>query len=77
MVIIMLILLLLTLVSCKDPTYKNNQSIEAIGLRNPAIEGTTISLICPPGLMLTGQSTAVCMRNGEWEPDTSDVECKC
>ena len=65
-----------TLVHCKDLSYKNNQSIEVIGLRNPAIEGTNISFICPPGMILIGQSAAVCMRNGEWEPDPKDVECK-
>jgi hypothetical protein len=42
---------------------------------HPAIEGTNVSFTCPPGLMLTGPSVSVCMGNGEWEPDPSQVRC--
>ena len=42
---------------------------------HPAIEGTNVSFSCPPGLVLTGPSVSMCMGNGEWEPDPSQVRC--
>jgi hypothetical protein len=42
---------------------------------HPALEGTNVSLSCPPGLVLTGPNASVCMENGEWEPDPSQVQC--
>ena len=41
----------------------------------PAIEGTNVSFSCPPGLVLTRPSVLMCMGNGEWEPDPSQVRC--
>jgi hypothetical protein len=42
---------------------------------HPAIEGTNVSFTCPPGLVLTGPSVTMCMGNGEWEPDPSQIWC--
>ena len=42
---------------------------------NPPIEGQSITYTCPPGFMLNGTNTSVCMRNGEWEPDPGEVDC--
>ena len=39
------------------------------------MEGTNASFSYPPGLVLTGSSTAMCMGNGVWEPDPSQVRC--
>ena len=44
--------------------------------RDTFLEGTNITFICPPGLVLTGPSRSTCMGNGEWEPNPNDVECK-
>ena len=38
--------------------------------------GSNITLSCPPGLVLSGPSTSICMENGEWEPHPSEVECE-
>ena len=29
---------------------------------------------CPPGLALNGPESSTCMGNGEWEPDSREVE---
>ena len=39
------------------------------------IEGTTVSFICPSGLVLNGTIPVTCTSNGEWEPDPQDVKC--
>ena len=44
--------------------------------RDTFLEGTNITFICPPGLVLTGPSRSTCMGNGEWEPNPNGVECK-
>ena len=44
--------------------------------RQPALEGTTVSFSCPPGLVLAGPNTTTCMENGEWEPDPTNIKCK-
>ena len=41
----------------------------------PVTAGSIFNFTCPPGLVLTGPSTATCMENGEWEPDPSEAEC--
>ena len=43
---------------------------------SPPLLGTVANFSCPPGLRLTGPSTATCMENGEWEPDPRKAECK-
>ena len=58
-----------------DQTYHDNSSIKVIGYTDPAVGGTTITLSCLPGLILTGPHTSTCMENGEWEPDPKKVEC--
>ena len=41
----------------------------------------TYMLYCPAGKMLTGTerrsdiTTTTCMKNGEWEPDPTDIRC--
>ena len=44
-------------------------------INGTAQEGTTITLSCLPGFILTGSNTSTCMDNGEWEPDPRLVEC--
>ena len=42
---------------------------------HPALEGTNVLFSCPHGLVLTGLSASVCMGDGEWEPDPSQIKC--
>ena len=35
----------------------------------PANVGTTVNLICPPDLSLTGINSTTCTENEEWKPD--------
>ena len=39
------------------------------------IEGTTLSFSCSLGKTLIGPSVTVCTDNGEWKPDTKQVQC--
>ena len=40
------------------------------------VEGSTATYQCGTGLIPEGVITAVCMENGEWAPDTAEVECR-
>ena len=40
------------------------------------LEGSSLTLSCCPGLELVGPNTTTCMRNGKWEPDPREAECK-
>ena len=55
-----------------------NQSTLTIKYESPAlnVEGVSVTFVCFPGLVLTGPNASTCMRNGEWEPDPMNVECK-
>ena len=51
-------------------------NIRVIGYRDPALEGTSVTLECSsPNLVHIGPNTPTCMGNGEWEPDPRDVNC--
>ena len=63
---------------CASPIRSLNDDSKRLVIADyshPAIEGTNVSFSCPPGLVLTGPSTSMCMGNGEWEPDPSQVNC--
>ena len=40
------------------------------------LEGANVTFTCPPGQVLIGHNTSMCMGNGEWEPDLREVTCK-
>ena len=62
--------------SCES-LVQTNDSIMVIDYIHPALEGTTVTLSCPPGLVLFGPNSTTCMDNGQWEPDPRDsMECK-
>ena len=61
--------------NCASPIQLLNERVVITNYSPPAIEGTNISFSCPPGLVPTGPSTSMCMGNGEWEPDPSQVRC--
>ena len=39
------------------------------------VEGAAVNFTCPAGMVLNGNSTAICMGNGEWKPDPEEVKC--
>lgn len=59
------------------PTCKfSNDSVPVIeNYDGFSVEGSTIKFSCPPGLVLSGPSTATCTENGEWEPDPGQLIC--
>ena len=58
---------------CSNPMEVTNAL--AVDYVDPALEGQTITFICPPGQMLNGSNQSTCMGNGRWEPDPRDMEC--
>ena len=46
-----------------------------MGTKDPMIEGTTLSFSCSLGQTLIGPNVTVCTDNGEWKPDTKQVQC--
>ena len=45
------------------------------GYDGMALEGSTLSFSCPPGLVITGPNSATCTGNGEWEPAPRGIMC--
>ena len=60
----------------QDRTSSDNDSIIVIGCTDPAMQGTTLSFVCPSYYVLVGPNTTTCIGNGEWEPDPKEVECR-
>ena len=70
------ILFSLQTVNCGAPTTGSN--VVAEGLTTPRVaEDTTVTFQCQCTRQYTliGPTTAVCQENGQWEPDTSGVQC--
>ena len=42
----------------------------------PVMEGFNISFSCRSEFKLSGPTSSTCIRNGEWEPDPKEVECR-
>ena len=40
------------------------------------MEGANVNFTCSPQHVLIGPRSAMCIGNGEWEPDPREVECK-
>ena len=61
---------------CNHPLSSGQaNSINIVGIADPIIEGTTAIFSCPLGQTLTGPNVSVCTENGEWVPDTEEVQC--
>ena len=56
--------------------HRDADSVMALGYSDPALEGSSVDLKCPPGLTLIGPNVSTCIGNGEWEPDLGEVECQ-
>ena len=42
----------------------------------PVMEGFNVTFSCYSEFKLSGPNLSTCMRNGEWEPDPRDVQCR-
>ena len=62
---------------CNHPLSAGDSEANATvtGITNPITEGTTAIFSCPLGQILMGPNISVCMGNGEWVPDTEEVQC--
>jgi hypothetical protein len=57
---------------CENPEELFGDSpVTVSGYAPPAVEGTTITFHCPPGGVLDGINSSICMENGEWRMETS------
>ena len=55
---------------CRDPECELEKAIQISGYTDPAIPGDSVTFSCSlPGYSIIGSNTAICMGNGEWEPD--------
>ena len=61
---------------CGYPLLRDNDNIIVTDYVAPAVEGTIVTVECPPRYVLIGPNGTTCMGNGEWEPDPSEVECR-
>jgi hypothetical protein len=61
-------------VKCGNPMELTN-AIVAMGYIDPALKGQNITFACLPGQTLNGSNSSICMGNGEWEPDPTEVAC--
>ena len=70
--------LLLSFVSakCDNPLHQTaDASLRVFGYNDPALEGADVTLSCYSELVLIGPTSLTCTSNGEWRPDSRNVEC--
>ena len=60
---------------CGNPEDLIGDSVTVSGYTPTAVEGTTVTFHCPPGAVLHGINSSICMENGEWEPALFDISC--
>ena len=56
--------------TCRDP-----QEINSLAAKVNILDGSQITLTCPPGMILIGPNTSLCLERGEWEPDPREAKC--
>ena len=62
-------------VTCNYPPRHDPVVVVSGSQDSPPIEEQFITYTCPPGFILIGPNTSVCMGNREWEPDPGQVDC--
>ena len=62
---------------CEDPLLSiTDDSVISMGYhRNLSVNGTVVTFSCPPGLMLNGPDSVMCIHTGQWEPAPIEVNC--
>jgi hypothetical protein len=73
-----IIVMYVTAKPCSHPLSSDQAdsiNVTGITLTNPITEGTTAIFSCPLRQVLTGPNVSICMENGEWIPDTKEVQC--
>ena len=73
--LILLLFLAVHNIICGNPEAQIADSVIISGYIDPAVEGTTVTFQCIPGLILNGINSSMCMENGEWEPALYGVYC--
>ena len=62
--------------NCGYP-FGSSSSLTVANFSDPAIPGMVVAFNCSEDLVLTGPGSAMCMDNGEWEPDPREFEVRC
>ena len=69
----------MSLVTCENITMKVMEPVK-FEFSNKEhvvpVNGDSIIFECSPGKTLIGPNTTTCMEDGQWYPDTGEVECK-
>ena len=73
--IIIIVLLFSASVNCQNPVKLVDESVHAVGFKEPGTVGAYVTLVCDSGWVLTGPNMSTCMGNGGWEPDPREAEC--
>ena len=53
-----------------------DENVTVLGYREPAVKGSKTFLICPTESELVGVRTSRCAANGQWNPNSREVNCK-
>jgi hypothetical protein len=63
--------------SCGDPLANISDSpIRIVDYSDELmLEGMTVNLSCPTGLLINGTKQSTCMSDGRWEPDPKESIC--
>ena len=63
--------------NCGYPLSGSSNSLTVTNFSDPATPGMVVVFSCSEDLVLTGLDSAMCMDNGEWEPDPREFEARC
>ena len=64
--------------NCGYPLSGSSSSqLTVANFSDPATPGMVVVFGCSEGLVLTGPDSAMCMDNGEWEPDPREFAARC
>ena len=70
-----MLIIFIKVVNCGYPKITDG-SVTLVNFSDPALRGTSVTFSCSEDLILTGPDSAICMDNGQWEPDPREVKCK-